>query len=116
MLNQSFNSLKKVLSRFRKSQLRFTIWALSMLAPFAQALAQGAGAFQQATTEILTYQEPVQKLIYAIAGVVVLVGCFNIFHKMNNGDQDVKKTIMLTIGGCVALVALAKTLPMFFNM
>lgn len=78
-------------------------------------MAQGAGAFATAAAEIKTYQEPVKKLLYVIAGVIVLVGCFNIFHKMTNGDQDVKKTIMLTIGGCVAMVALANALPMFFS-
>lgn len=116
MRKLSFNHFKKWVSETRKSQRRSTIMAIAMITPAIKALAQGAGAFQQATTEILTYQEPVQKLIYAIAAVVVLVGCFNIFHKMNNGDQDVKKTIMLTIGGCVALVALAKTLPLFFSI
>jgi hypothetical protein len=34
---------------------------------------------------------------------------------MNNGDQDVKKTIMMTIGGCAALVAMAVALPKFFG-
>ncbi len=80
------------------------------------AFAQGAGAFSAASAEISTYQEPVKKLLYVIAGVVVLVGCFNIFFKMNNGDQDVKKTIMLTIGGCIAMIALANALPLFFTM
>ena len=32
-----------------------------------------------------------------------------------NGDQDVKKTIMLTIGGCIAFIVLSEALPLFFN-
>ena len=32
-----------------------------------------------------------------------------------NGDQDVKKTIMLTIGGCIAFIALSEALPLFFS-
>lgn len=32
-----------------------------------------------------------------------------------NGDQDVKKTIMLTIGGCIAFIALSEALPLFFK-
>ena len=35
--------------------------------------------------------------------------------KMQNGDQDVKKTIMLTIGGCVAFIAMSEALPLFFK-
>ena len=51
----------------------------------------------------------------AIAAVIVLVGAFNVYFKMQNGDQDVKKTIMLTIGGCIAFIALSEALPLFFQ-
>ena len=34
---------------------------------------------------------------------------------LQNGDQDVKKTIMLTIGGCIAFIALSEALPLFFT-
>ena len=34
---------------------------------------------------------------------------------LQNGDQDVKKTIMLTIGGCVAFIAMSEALPLFFK-
>ena len=51
----------------------------------------------------------------AIAAVIVLVGSFNVYFKMQNGDQDVKKTIMMTIGGCVAFIAMSEALPMFFK-
>lgn len=72
-------------------------------------------AFEKVTSEIQGYIKPVQSLIYVIAAVISLVGAFNIYHKMTNGDQDVKKTIMLTIGGCIALVALSTALPTFFG-
>lgn len=80
----------------------------------AQASA-GAGAFTNATTEIKRYQEPVRNLMYAIAAVIAIVGAFNIFFKMQNGDQDVKKTIMLVLGGCIAFVCAATALPLFFE-
>ena len=51
----------------------------------------------------------------AIAAVIVLVGAFNVYFKMQNGDQDVKKTIMPTIGGCIAFIALSEALPLFFT-
>ena len=58
---------------------------------------------------------PVSNLMKAIAAVIVLVGAFNVYFKMQNGDQDVKKTIMLTIGGCIAFIALSEALPLFFQ-
>ena len=79
------------------------------------ATSTGAGGFTRATTEISSYQTPVANLMKAIAAVIVLVGAFNVYFKMQNGDQDVKKTIMMTIGGCVAFIAMSEALPLFFN-
>lgn len=56
-----------------------------------------------------------KSVMAAIAAVIVLVGAFNVYFKMQNGDQDVKKTIMLTIGGCIAFIALSEALPLFFQ-
>ena len=79
------------------------------------AQSHGAGGFTKATSEISSYQTPVSNLMKAIAAVIVLVGAFNVYFKMQNGDQDVKKTIMLTIGGCIAFIALSEALPLFFT-
>ena len=79
------------------------------------ATSKGAGGFTKATTEISSYETPVSNLMKAIAAVIVLVGAFNVYFKMQNGDQDVKKTIMMTIGGCVAFIAMSEALPLFFK-
>ena len=79
------------------------------------ASSTGAGGFTKATTEISSYQTPVSNLMKAIAAVIVLVGAFNVYFKMQNGDQDVKKSIMMTIGGCVAFIAMSEALPLFFK-
>ena len=79
------------------------------------ASSKGAGGFSKATTEIQSYETPVSNLMKASAAVIVLVGAFNVYFKMQNGDQDVKKTVMMTIGGCVAFIAMSEALPMFFK-
>ena len=81
----------------------------------AMAGSKGAAGFTKATQEVSSYQTPVSNLMKAIAAVIVLVGAFNVYFKMQNGDQDVKKTIMLTIGGCIAFIALSEALPLFFQ-
>lgn len=103
--------------RFGGKQMRlFMLGVMMGVCAFAQAqTGKGAGGFNSATQEINSYAPAVQKLLYAIAGVIALVGAFNVYFKMQNGDQDVKKTIMMTIGGCVAMVAMATALPMFFK-
>lgn len=76
---------------------------------------KGAAGFTKATQEVSSYQTPVSNLMKAIAAVIVLVGAFNVYFKMQNGDQDVKKTIMLTIGGCIAFIALSEALPVILS-
>ena len=51
---------------------------------------KGAAGFTKATQEVSSYQTPVSNLMKAIAAVIVLVGAFNVYFKMQNGDQDVK--------------------------
>ena len=89
--------------------------ALTLAAGDAMAGSKGAAGFTKATQEVSSYQTPVSNLMKAIAAVIVLVGAFNVYFKMQNGDQDVKKTIMLTIGGCIAFIALSEALPLFFT-
>lgn len=91
------------------------IWLCRILRTGKLCRKQGAGGFQKAIGEVESYQTPVGNLMKAIAAVIALVGAFNIYFKMQNGDQDVKKAIMLTIGGCVAFLAMSEALPLFFK-
>jgi len=79
------------------------------------SLTMSADVFDDIATDISEYMDGVKKVIYAVAAIIALVGAFNIYHKMTNGDQDVKKTVMLTIGGCIGLLAMAEALPAFFT-
>lgn len=109
--------LRSVKYAIQSAFYRVAICFLAFTASATQALATstGAGGFTKATTEISSYQTPVSNLMKAIAAVIVLVGAFNVYFKMQNGDQDVKKTIMMTIGGCVAFIAMSEALPLFFK-
>lgn len=90
-----------------------SMYAMETLAQ--STTSKGTAGFESATHEISLYKDSVTKLMYAIAAVIAIVGAFNVYFKMQNGDQDVKKTIMMTIGGCVAFVAMATALPQFFE-
>lgn len=114
------NKCLRVVARIKNSAFvqRATLAAVAMIVATGNAMAtssKGAAGFTKATQEVSSYQTPVSNLMKAIAAVIVLVGAFNVYFKMQNGDQDVKKTIMLTIGGCIAFIALSEALPLFFN-
>lgn len=81
----------------------------------AQDVAKGGAAITTAGRDIAGYITPVRSLMYAIAAVIAIVGAFSVYFKMQNGDQDVKKTIMMTVGGCIAMIAMATALPAFFG-
>ena len=56
------------------------------------------------------------KLIYVIAGIVAVLGAISVYIKMNNEEQDVKKSIMMIVGACIFLIAAAQALPLFFGL
>ena len=74
----------------------------------------GVSAVEGVATEISQYVPAARKVIYAIAGVVAIVGAISVYVKMNNEEQDVKKSIMMIVGACIFLVAAATALPKFF--
>ena len=103
---------------------RLKMLSLMLLAGTTAALAQNAAgdytagttALGTVTTEIVKYVPYVVKLCYAIAGVVAIVGAISVYIKMNNEEQDVKKSIMMIVGACIFLVAAAQALPLFFGI
>ena len=76
----------------------------------------GTTALSTVTTEIAKYVPVAVKLCYAIAGVVAVVGAISVYIKMNNEEQDVKKSIMMLVGACIFLIAAAQALPLFFGV
>lgn len=109
------NKVLKFLRGVAKRALMCCLVMIMSVVAFAQDGAAGQGAIAQVTTEIKAYIPMVQNLIYAIAGVVVLGGAISVFIKMNNEEQDVKKSIMLIVGSCIFLIAAAQALPLFFE-
>lgn len=103
---------------------RLKMLSLLLVAGTTAALAQNAAgdytagttALGTVTTEIAKYVPYVVKLCYAIAGVVAIVGAISVYIKMNNEEQDVKKSIMMIVGACIFLVAAAQALPLFFGI
>ena len=101
---------------------RFACLVVMIFAGFGVMLAQdgvdmqtGTGALDDVTQNIAAYIGPVRKVIYAIAAVVAIGGGISVYIKMNNEEQDVKKSIMMIVGACIFLIAAATALPAFFG-
>lgn len=91
-----------------------SITTLAQSSQITQKLQQSTKAINDTTEGLKAYIEPVTKMCYALAAIVAILGAISIFNKMNNEDQDVKKSIMMVVGACVFLIAAAQALPMFF--
>ena len=89
----------RALARFSRSGFArkgtLALAAVTVAVGNAMAASKGAAGFTKATQEVSSYQTPVSNLMKAIAAVIVLVGAFNVYFKMQNGDQDVKNILVL---------------------
>lgn len=82
----------------------------------AQSMDSGVKAISTASDSIKKYLPVVVKLIYVIAGIVAVLGAISVYIKMNNEEQDAKKSIMMIVGACIFLIAAAQALPLFFGL
>ncbi|ALO49932.1 conjugal transfer protein TraE [Hoylesella enoeca] len=82
----------------------------------AQSMDSGAQAIGKATDALKKYIPVITKLCYVIAGIVAILGAISVYVKMNNEEQDVKKSIMMIVGACIFFVAAAQALPLFFGL
>ena len=99
-----------------RSENDYGLIALTISAGEAMAASKGAAGFTKATQEVSSYQTPVSNLMKAIAAVIVLVGAFNVYFKMQNGDQDVKKDYHADHWRLYCFYRTVRALPLFFQI
>lgn len=61
------------------------------------------------------YYSGVSALVKAISLVFIYIGSFKVYWKMQHGDRDVSKTIIMIVGGCVALTTMIALFPLIFT-
>lgn len=119
-ITNKMKSFGKAVCSSQRLKTMALMLAIGTTATFAQNAAgdytAGTTALSEVTTQIAKYIPYVVKLVYAIAGVVAVVGAISVYIKMNNEEQDVKKSIMMIVGACLFLVAAAQALPLFLAL
>ncbi|SDD99681.1 DUF4134 domain-containing protein [Riemerella columbipharyngis] len=99
----------------KKTQSKILTLVLMIFAISPVWAAGGAEAIGDAVNSIKGYYDQVKNLIYAIGGVVGLVGGVRIYNKWQNGDQDINKEIMGWGGACIFLLLVPTFISAFFN-
>lgn len=76
----------------------------------------GETGIDAATTEVKNYFDNAINLMYAVGGVLGVVGAVKVYNKWNSGDQDTSKVAASWFGSCVFLIVVATVLKGFFNL
>lgn len=97
--------MKSLKHFFARRDVRIlSMGAIALLASVASADAQISTGLANAANDLTSYLPMIKKIIYALAAIVFLVGGVSIYIKMSNGDQDVKGSIMMYVGGVIFLL------------
>jgi hypothetical protein len=81
-----------------------------------RAQADGNTGISQATTMVASYFDTAINLLYAIGGVLGLIGAVRVYQKWSHGDHDTGKVAAAWFGSCVFLVVVATVLKSFFGL
>ncbi|HWB94999.1 MAG TPA: DUF4134 domain-containing protein [Puia sp.] len=87
--------------------------ALSMAA--AAQTADGNAGLNQANTMVRGYFDSATNLMYAIAGIMGLIGAVEVFWKMYRG-HEAGRAIAIWFGGCIFLALVATVIKSFFGL
>ncbi len=96
---------------------RKVVILIVLLISILPAIAQdGEAGIQQATDMVKGYFVKAQLLLYAIGGVVGIVGAIKVYNKWSHGDPDTNKTAAAWFAACIFLVVVGTVLKVFFGL
>lgn len=75
----------------------------------------GADALANMHDYVVTMMLYTLYILYAIASVVAIISAFQIYYKMNVGEDGVTKAISILVGACLFLIGATIVFPAFFG-
>ncbi|HEX3935854.1 MAG TPA: DUF4134 domain-containing protein [Puia sp.] len=104
---------KRLAKRRPVPELCFVIALLVSLIAEAQ---DGDAGINQANTMIRDYFNTGVNLLYAVGGILGLIGAVKVYQKWSHGDHDTSKVAASWFGSCIFLVVVATLLRSFFGL
>lgn len=104
---------KRAAKRRPVPELCFVIALLVSLIAEAQ---DGDAGINQANTMIRDYFNTDVNLLYAVGGILGLIGAVKVYQKWSHGDHDTSKVAASWFGSCIFLVVVATLLRSFFGL
>ena len=82
-----------------------------------QARAQdGSAGITTANTTVRGYFDVAVNLMYAIGGILAIIGAIRVYQKWSNGHPDTGSTAAAWFGACIFLVVVATVIKSFFGL
>lgn len=78
-------------------------------------LLMGSGRTCRATAFVGTMMIYIVEILYAIAGIVVIVAALQIGIKMNYHEGDITKSMMMLFGGILFMIGASIVMPALFG-
>ncbi len=75
----------------------------------------GADALARAHDFAVTSMLYLNYIIYAVGAVLSIIAALQIFIKMNNQENDIKKQLMMLIGAILFMIGATIVFPAFFG-
>lgn len=75
----------------------------------------GADALSTMHDYVVTMMLYVQYIIYAVAGGFAVIAAFQIYIKMNTGEDGITKHILTLVGACLFIIGATIVFPAFFG-
>lgn len=90
---------------------------VAMVLMVTVAVAQDANAgIQDANNKVRSYFQSGTQLMYAIGGIIAIIGAVKVYSKWNHGDHDTGKVAAAWFGSCVFLVVVTTMIRAFFGL
>ncbi|MES2331313.1 MAG: DUF4134 domain-containing protein [Bacteroidota bacterium] len=76
----------------------------------------GNAGIQDANNKVRSYFQSGTQLMYAIGGIIAIIGAVKVYSKWNHGDHDTGKVAAAWFGSCVFLVVVTTVIRSFFGI
>ncbi len=91
----------------------FMVLLMIGIASFGQ---DGNAGIQDANQKVRSYFNSGTQLMYAIGGIIAIIGAVKVYSKWNHGDHDTGKVAAAWFGSCVFLVIVVTVIRAFFGI
>lgn len=102
--------------KIKRKILRLTSASLLVVIASKLYAQDGNAGIEEATNMVNGYFDSGANLMYAVGGLLGLIGAVKVYQKWNHGDHDTGKVAAAWFGSCVFLVVVATVIKSFFGI